>query len=259
MRSGLVKEATFVGGSLFVIGAALMQFDKKGITDKKYWPYLGVFIVGFSGHLIFEAFGLNKKYCETAFGEESFEASQYPSLKLTENQQSKLRWFMFAYEAHSINDSIYIDEELDDVSPKLWTQATTVGLPFTIEKNSRQGDDSAKKMQKRTLSQLVKKDIFEVNESFENKEVPFTINVKLTPKAKKAVMDDIDDLRSLVAESFEADSKEQARLKKYEKTYGKEGAKVRNRIFKRILANAQDGTKAGQWSARKAQSKSHEG
>ena len=39
-----------------------------------------------------------------------------------------------------------------------------------------------------------------------------------------------------------------------EKTYGKEGAKVRNRIFKRILAKAQDGTKAGQWSARKAQS-----
>ncbi len=56
------------------------------------------------------------------------------------------------------------------------------------------------------------------------------------------------------AETFEADSKEEARLKKYEKTYGKEGAKVRNRIFKRILANAQDGTKAGQWSARKAQS-----
>ena len=38
------------------------------------------------------------------------------------------------------------------------------------------------------------------------------------------------------AETFEADSKEEARLKKYEKTYGKEGAKVRNRIFKRILA-----------------------
>ena len=51
-----------------------------------------------------------------------------------------------------------------------------------------------------------------------------------------------------------SDSKEEARLKKYEKTYGKEGAKVRNRIFKRILANAQDGTKAGQWSARKSQS-----
>ena len=54
--------------------------------------------------------------------------------------------------------------------------------------------------------------------------------------------------------AFGADSKEEARLKKYEKTYGKEGAKVRNRIFKRILAKAQDGTKAGQWSARKAQS-----
>ena len=56
------------------------------------------------------------------------------------------------------------------------------------------------------------------------------------------------------AETFEADSKEEKRLKKYVKTYGEEGAKVRNRIFKRILANAQDGTKAGQWSARKAQS-----
>ncbi len=60
------------------------------------------------------------------------------------------------------------------------------------------------------------------------------------------------------AETFEADSKEEARLKKYEKTYGKEGAKVRNRIFKRILAKAQDGTKAGQWSARKAQSLTEE-
>ncbi len=56
------------------------------------------------------------------------------------------------------------------------------------------------------------------------------------------------------AETFKADVKEQARLQKYEKTYGVEGAKVRNRIFKRILANEQDGTKAGQWSARKAQS-----
>tara|TARA_R110001592_G_scaffold66927_2_gene205483 strand:- start:13001 stop:15505 length:2505 start_codon:yes stop_codon:yes gene_type:complete len=55
------------------------------------------------------------------------------------------------------------------------------------------------------------------------------------------------------AETFNADSKEEARLKKYEKTYGEEGAKVRNRIFKRILAKADWGTKAGQWSARKAQ------
>jgi len=60
------------------------------------------------------------------------------------------------------------------------------------------------------------------------------------------------------AETFEADSKEEKRLKKYEKTYGKEGAKVRNRIFKRILAKAQDGTKAGQWSARKSQSLAEE-
>jgi HAD superfamily hydrolase (TIGR01662 family) len=49
------------------------------------------------------------------------------------------------------------------------------------------------------------------------------------------------------------DSKDAARLKKYEKTYGKEGAKVRNRLFKNILAKADWGTKAGQWSARKAQ------
>ena len=58
---------------------------------------------------------------------------------------------------------------------------------------------------------------------------------------------------AMAAETFHADSKEEARLKKYEKTYGKEGAKVRNRIFKRILAKADWGTKAGQWSARKAQ------
>ena len=63
---------------------------------------------------------------------------------------------------------------------------------------------------------------------------------------------------AMATETFNADSKEEARLKKYEKTYGKEGAKVRNRIFKRILANAQDGTKAGQWSARKAQSLTEE-
>ncbi len=35
--------------------------------------------------------------------------------------------------------------------------------------------------------------------------MPFTINVKLTPNAEKAVKEDIDDLRSLVAETFEAD------------------------------------------------------
>jgi len=67
MRSGLLKEATLVGGSVFVIGAALMQFQMKGVTNKKYWPYLGVFITGFSAHLLFEAFGLNKKYCDVVF------------------------------------------------------------------------------------------------------------------------------------------------------------------------------------------------
>jgi hypothetical protein len=67
MRSGVFKEATVVGGSLFIVGAALMQFERKGVTDKKYWPYLGIFITGFSAHIIFEAFGLNKKYSDTAF------------------------------------------------------------------------------------------------------------------------------------------------------------------------------------------------
>ena len=149
MRSGLITEATVVGGSLFVVGAALMQFRQEGITDKKYWPYLGVFITGFSAHLIFEAFGLNKKYCDVAFNADPDD------------------W----------------DEEID------WDN-----------------DES-------------KKD---------------------------------DDLFGEI--EWDAESKDEARMKKYEKTYGKEGAKVRNRIFKRILAKAQDGTKAGQWSARKAQS-----
>ena len=57
-----------------------------------------------------------------------------------------------------------------------------------------------------------------------------------------------------ITKEAEMDSKEKARLNKYEKTYGKEGAKVRNRIFKKILGKKQDGTKANQWSARKAQS-----
>jgi len=142
------------------------NFMADNLSDKEYRQLLKEIMLSTQSKgefewAVSEIRKLNKKDVE------SFEASQYPSLKLTENQQSKLRWFMFAYEAHSINDSIYIDEELDDISPKLWTQATTVGLPFTIEKNSRRGDDSAKKMQKRTLSQLVKKGVFEVNESFE--------------------------------------------------------------------------------------------
>ena len=151
MRSGLITEATLVGGSLFVVGAALMQFRRDGITDKQYWPYLGVFITGFSAHLIFEAFGLNKKYCETAFQSE-----------VKEEWGEEVEW----------------DEDADEKGKPDWRQ-------------------------------------------------------------------DVE---------WDAESKDEARMKKYEKTYGKEGAKVRNRIFKRILAKAQDGTKAGQWSARKAQS-----
>ncbi len=151
MRSGLITEATVVGGSLFVVGAALMQFRQEGITDKKYWPYLGVFITGFSAHLIFEAFGLNKKYCETAFQSE-----------VKEGWGEEVEW----------------DEDAEDEGKPDWRQ-------------------------------------------------------------------DVE---------WDAESKNESRMKKYEKTYGKEGAKVRNRIFKRILAKAQDGTKAGQWSARKAQS-----
>jgi hypothetical protein len=67
MRDGLLTEAGVVGASLFVVGATLMQFELKGITDKKWWPYAGLFVAGASLHLIYEAFGLNRKYCETAF------------------------------------------------------------------------------------------------------------------------------------------------------------------------------------------------
>jgi len=67
MRKGLLTEAGIVGGSLFVVGAAMMQYEREGFTDKKWWPYLATFLAGASLHLIYEALGLNKKYCETAF------------------------------------------------------------------------------------------------------------------------------------------------------------------------------------------------
>jgi hypothetical protein len=67
MRSGVLTEAGVVGASFFVVGAAMMQFERKGITDTRWWPYLGTFVAGASLHLIYEALGLNKKYCETAF------------------------------------------------------------------------------------------------------------------------------------------------------------------------------------------------
>lgn len=71
MRKGLLTEAGIVGGSLFVVGAAMMQYEKEGFTDKKWWPYLATFLAGASLHLIYEALGLNKKYCETAFEAET--------------------------------------------------------------------------------------------------------------------------------------------------------------------------------------------
>ena len=67
LRDGLLTEAGVIGASLFVVGATLMQFELKGITDKKWWRYAGLFVAGASLHLIYEALGLNRKYCETAF------------------------------------------------------------------------------------------------------------------------------------------------------------------------------------------------
>lgn len=46
-------------------------------------------------------------------------------------------------------------------------------------------------------------------------------------------------------------SEDQKKLEKYRKTYTKPG--LRLKIFKRIMARKTHGTKAGQWSARKAQ------
>ena len=51
---------------------------------------------------------------------------------------------------------------------------------------------------------------------------------------------------------FDAES-DAAKLRKYEKTYGKEGAKVRLRLLKSIKKRNTHGTKSGQWSARKSQ------
>ena len=50
-----------------------------------------------------------------------------------------------------------------------------------------------------------------------------------------------------------ASESDEATLKKYEKTYGKEGAKVRLRLKKKIMKQNTHGTKSGQWSARKSQ------
>jgi len=54
------------------------------------------------------------------------------------------------------------------------------------------------------------------------------------------------------AESFEAETDE-ATLKKYQKTYGTAGAKVRLKLKNKIMKQNTHGTKSGQWSARKSQ------
>ena len=342
MRSGLFKEATFVGGSLFVIGAALMQFDKKGITDKKYWPYLGVFILGFSGHLIFEAFGLNKKYCETAFGEESFEADydwDEPAYAIDWRGDGNNNGLIYGIEYEDIstdNDWFATKDERDEALHSFlrgfegWDaetfEATTnsnkneivpfspqfvwVGKHFPLvdyshacviskiadgevlkEPNSNvvnypitRRDIEPITMKWGELFKLCKENnskkiyTFSLGEGGQKYDTPFILSaLKYLPKRTiltiyadhqyplEVIFDyggekwvyrqrQTIEREEMSAETFNADSKEEARLKKYEKTYGKEGAKVRNRIFKRILANAQDGTKAGQWSARKAQS-----
>ena len=53
-------------------------------------------------------------------------------------------------------------------------------------------------------------------------------------------------------DSFNAES-DAAKLKKYAKTYGKEGAKVRLKLLKSIKKRNTHGTKSGQWSGRKSQ------
>ena len=50
-----------------------------------------------------------------------------------------------------------------------------------------------------------------------------------------------------------ASESDSATLKKYTKTYGKEGAKVRLRLKDKIMKQNTHGTKSGQWSARKSQ------
>jgi pterin-4a-carbinolamine dehydratase len=53
-------------------------------------------------------------------------------------------------------------------------------------------------------------------------------------------------------EDYQAES-DTATLKKYEKTYGKKGAKVRLDLKNKIMKQNTHGTKSGQWSARKSQ------
>ena len=66
-------------------------------------------------------------------------------------------------------------------------------------------------------------------------------------KKKSAAMNAEDGAIAFGAESDES------KLRKYEKTYGKTGAKVRLKLLKSIKGKNIYGTKAGQWSARKSQ------
>ncbi len=73
------------------------------------------------------------------------------------------------------------------------------------------------------------------------------IAILVTGVAVFALIGKIKDFDLFGAES------DATKLKKYEKTYGKEGAKVRLKLLKNIKKRDTHGTKSGQWSARKSQ------
>jgi hypothetical protein len=280
MRSGLIKEATLVGGGLFVIGATLMQFRVKGITDKKYWPYLGVFVAGFSAHLIFEALGLNKKYCEYAFESEPEEWGDDVEWDENFKRKKKEEEWIVDWDAESLpplsGQSIESPLELKVYVPSTRKDKSITEVEF--EKRVKDTESSLSKMFGGFTSSDVEGGYTSVDGDLISEKVAIVTSWvdendyrdKLPQLEQFLKMKKDEWQQEVIGFEFEndffmfpksnqfhafgADSKEEARLKKYEKTYGKEGAKVRNRIFKRILAKKQDGTKAGQWSARKAQS-----
>jgi hypothetical protein len=63
MRNGLLMESVIVGFSTLIVGSALMLMPIKGI----WFAYVGTFLVGFITHLLWEALGANKWFCETKF------------------------------------------------------------------------------------------------------------------------------------------------------------------------------------------------
>jgi hypothetical protein len=56
-------ESVIVGFSTLIVGSALMLMPIKGI----WFAYVGTFLVGFITHLLWEALGANKWFCETKF------------------------------------------------------------------------------------------------------------------------------------------------------------------------------------------------